>query len=176
MACAASARPLAPEDRSLPGLLAPSLRAALLRLDRVETMGSAAKRALRALAGFVGALKIKYDDIEVSVGLPLEPGVADSGDLEVDLADLLATVAEGAREHRTAVVLFIDELQYVRENELAALITAPHRSEQRRLRSRWLRLVCRSSWVEPAARSLTRSGCSSSRRSADWMPRQQRRL
>src|SRR5579872_4428434 len=42
----------APEGRSLPGLLAPALRAALIRLDRMEQAKAGAKRALRALAGF----------------------------------------------------------------------------------------------------------------------------
>jgi hypothetical protein len=55
----------APERRSLPALLAPELRQALLRLSQNEKARELARRALRGLAGFVGALKVKYDDIEV---------------------------------------------------------------------------------------------------------------
>ena len=55
----------APEQRSLPALLAPQLRQALLRLSRVEKARDLAQRGLRALAGFAGALKVKYEDIEV---------------------------------------------------------------------------------------------------------------
>lgn len=120
----------APEDRSLPSILAPVLRAALIRVDRSVAAGAAIKKALRALAGFVGALKIRYQDIEVSVGVPAEPGLADSGDLDADLTDLLVAVGEAAQERGTAVVLFIDELQYVAEEQLAALVTALHRCAQ----------------------------------------------
>lgn len=123
----------APEDRSLPALLAPALRALLLKLDRMQAAGKAVRRALSALAGFVGALKVKYGDMEVSVETSPEPGLADSGDLEADLTALFIAVAEAAGERNTAAVLFIDELQYVSEDELAALITAVHACAQRSL-------------------------------------------
>ena len=42
----------APEGRSLPALLAPELRQALLRLSQVEAAKEYAVRGLRALAGF----------------------------------------------------------------------------------------------------------------------------
>jgi hypothetical protein len=122
-----------PEKRSLPSILAGSLRTALLRLDRLAASGNLAKRAMRTLGGFVSAMKVKFGDLEFGVDLGSEPGVADSGDLEHDLAQLLSTVAEAARERRTALVLFIDELQYVEEEQLAALITALRRCAQRSL-------------------------------------------
>src|SRR6266511_1248129 len=123
----------APEERSLPALLAPALRATLLKLDQGEAMRGGLARAWRALAGFVGAMKVKYHDVEVGFDLKPEKGVADSGDLEADLADLLTSVGAAAAERRTAVVLFIDELQYVEENQLAALISALHRASQKQL-------------------------------------------
>jgi hypothetical protein len=49
------------------------------------------------------------------------------------LADLLVAVGEAAKERETAFVLGIDELQYVVESELAALISALHRVAQRQL-------------------------------------------
>lgn len=123
----------APERRSLPALLIPSLRAALLRLDRIAAAGDLAKKALRSLGGFVGAMKVKYQDIEFGVDLGEEPGTADSGDLEHDLIDLLLAVGRAAREKSTAVVFFIDELQYVEEEQFAALITALHKCAQYQL-------------------------------------------
>ena len=62
-----------------------------------------------------------------------EPGLADNGDLEHDLQALLEVVGAAAQSAATALVLFVDELQYVTEEELAALITALHRTAQRRL-------------------------------------------
>lgn len=122
-----------PEDRSLPALIAPPLRAALIKLSGGEAVQAGLKKALVALASFAGAMKVKYQDIEFAMDFKPKRGVADSGDLETDLADLLGTIGEAAVENGTAVVLFIDELQYVKEAQLAALITALHRTNQNQL-------------------------------------------
>ncbi len=123
----------APESRSLPAILAPQLRQALLRLSRNEQAKEFAQRALRGLAGFAKALKMKYADIEVGFDFEPEPGLADNGDLEHDLQALLEAAGEAAQKAGTALVMFVDELQYVEEEELAALITALHRAAQRKL-------------------------------------------
>lgn len=128
-----TARIEAPEGRSLPAMLAPELRIALLHLSRNEKAKDLATRALRGLAGFAKGLKLKYGDIEVGLDYAPEPGLADNADLEHDLQALLEVVGEAARKAGTAVVLFIDELQYVEEEQLAALITALHRATQRSL-------------------------------------------
>lgn len=122
-----------PERRSLPALLIPSLRSALLRLDKMAKAGDLAKKALRALGGFIGVMKVKYDDVEFGLDLGHEPGTADSGDLENDLIDLFMAVGRAAKEKETAVVFFIDELQYVPEDQFASLITALHRCTQAQL-------------------------------------------
>ena len=123
----------APESRSLPAILAPQLRQALLRLSRNERAKDLAQRALRGLAGFAKALKVKYADIEVGMDLEPEPGLADNGDLEHDMQALFEVVGAAAQKAGTALALFVDELQYVEEEQLAALITALHRVAQRRL-------------------------------------------
>lgn len=123
----------APESRSLPAMLAPQLRQALLRLSRNEAAKDLAHRALRGLAGFAKGLKIKYSDIEVGFDAEPEAGLADNGDLEHDLQSLLEVVGAAAQKAGTSLVLFIDELQYVEEPQLGALITALHFTTQRRL-------------------------------------------
>lgn len=123
----------APEERSLPGILAPELRHALLRLSRIEKAKELAQKGLRALAGFVKALRVSYGDIEVGLDYDPEPGLADNGDLEHDLQDLLQSVGVAAKAADTAIAIFIDELQYVEESQLAALITALHRTAQQQL-------------------------------------------
>ncbi len=120
----------APEGRSLPSMLAPQLRQALLRLSHTEKAADLAKKGLRALAGFAKGLKLKFSDIEVGFDLEPEPGLADNGDLEHDLQALLEAVGAAARAANTAVIIFIDELQYVADEELAAMITAMHRCAQ----------------------------------------------
>lgn len=123
----------APESRSLPAILAPQLRQALLRLSRNDQAKDFAQRALRGLAGFAKALKLKYEDIEVGFDFEPEPGLADNGDLEHDLQALLEVTGEAAKRAGTALAMFVDELQYVEEEQLAALITALHRTAQRSL-------------------------------------------
>ncbi len=123
----------APEDRSLPAILAPQMRGVLLRLSHRGQVKDLAERGLRALAGFAKALKVKYQDLEVGLDFAPEPGLADNGDLEHDLQTLVELLGATAQKAGTAVVMFIDELQYVGEKELAALITAMHRAAQRQL-------------------------------------------
>jgi hypothetical protein len=123
----------APENRSLPAILAPELRIALLRLSRTERTKDAAQRALRGLAGFAKALKVKYADIEVGFDFEPEAGLADNGDLEHDLQALLEAAGLAARQGQTALAIFADELQYVDEDQLAALITALHKTAQQSL-------------------------------------------
>ena len=123
----------APENRSLPALLAPTLRLALLHLSKKEAARDYAVRALRALAGFASKLKLTYADIEVGLDYDPEPGLADNGDLEGDLSTLLHQVGVTAKAAETAIVIFIDELQYVEELQLAALVSALHRCSQEQL-------------------------------------------
>ncbi len=122
-----------PEDRSLPALLAPQLRLALLRLSRIESAKQFAQRGLAALTGFVCALRVRYQDIEVGIDAEAEPGLADNGELEGDLAALLEQVGRAAAKADTALILFVDELQYVEEDQFAALIAALHRCAQQKL-------------------------------------------
>src|SRR5581483_7767949 len=123
----------APEDRSLPAMLAPELRQTLLKLSRNEKAKALAQRGLRALAGFAKSLKVKYADLEIGLDLEPEPGLADNGDLEHDLQALLQSAGEAAKQADTALAMFVDELQYVEQDQLAALITALHRTAQRQL-------------------------------------------
>ncbi len=122
-----------PERRSLPALLAPQLRSALLKLSKVESAKTSVLQALGALAGFAKRLKVKYSDLELSFDAEPIPGEADSGDLDVDLSALMERVGEAARAANTAVILFLDEVQYLPEEQFSALISALHRCTQRNL-------------------------------------------
>jgi hypothetical protein len=99
----------------------------------LQVMFQIAVRGLRALAGFASKLKVTFGDIEVGMDYDPEPGLADNGDLEHDLQALFEQVGLAAKAAGTALAVFIDELQYVEEAQLAALITAMHRTEQRQL-------------------------------------------
>ncbi len=121
------------EDKPLGPLIVPGLRTLLYDLDRVAGAGDKVKRGLAVLRSFIGALKVTVGD--VSFGLDIEPekGAADSGDIEIDLPNLLVAVAEAAEERKSAIALLIDEIQYLSHRELGALIMAMHRVQQRQL-------------------------------------------
>lgn len=121
----------APEDKPLSDLLVPTIRRILLQLDRGEGAKVKLRAALGALRSFAAAFEVKIGD--VGVGIIAPAGIADSGDLSDDLRDLLVALGEAAAERRTAVALLIDELQYVPEAQLGALIAALHRVSQRNL-------------------------------------------
>lgn len=123
----------APENKSLPAMLAPELRKALLRMSTIESAKGVSQRALRALSGFAKGLKVKFADIEVGFDFDPEPGLADNGELESDLTALLVQTGEAAKAANTVMVMFIDELQYVKESQFAALISALHRCAHLRL-------------------------------------------
>jgi ABC-type transporter Mla MlaB component len=120
----------APEGRSLPAILLPSLRSSLIRMSRTQAASASVGKAMRALASFAKVFKLKYDDVEFSIDLDPAVGIADSGDLENDLAELIQVLGETAKSKQTVIALFIDELQYVDETQLAALITALHHASQ----------------------------------------------
>lgn len=119
------------EDKHISELLIPPLRQILFSLDAMEEVSDKVKRGFRVLSSFIKGLKLKVYDIEVSVDTEL--GVADSGDLESDLGELFVAIGEAASDRSTAVAICVDELQYLEEKELSALIMAIHRVNQRNL-------------------------------------------
>lgn len=121
----------APEERSLAELLYPKIHQVLRRLSAVESAKAAAHSAMRALRGFASAFKISVGDVSISVDP--ETGIADSGNLEYDLIDIFIRTGEAARSAGCAWTLLIDELQYLSEQELSALIVALHRVSQKKL-------------------------------------------
>jgi len=121
----------APEDRKLVDLLYPKVHQILRKLSLVETAKTATHAAMRALRSFAGAFKVNVGDFEVSVDP--EPGVADSGNLEYDITELFLKVGEAAKAANKGWALLIDEVQYLSVEELAALIVAIHRINQRAL-------------------------------------------
>ena len=85
------------------------------------------RRALGALGSFTYNLP---DGTSITLNVDALAGVADSGDLSDDLTDLLVEVGRAAEDRDTGIVLAIDEVQYLRADELAALISAIHRTVQ----------------------------------------------
>ncbi len=121
------------EDKPLGPLIAPYLRSLFYDLDRIAGAGDKVRRGLRVLRSFVGVLKLSYEDVTLGLDVDPEKGLADSGDLEIDLPHLFVALGEAAQERGSAVALFIDEIQYFDQRELGALIMAMHKIQQLQL-------------------------------------------
>lgn len=121
------------EDKPLAALLTPHLRRLLFELDRMAGLSEKVRRGLGVLKSFVSGIKIKVLEVEFGLDIDPERGTADSGDLEVDLSNLFIAVAEAAQDRAKAIALLIDEIQYLSERELSALIMAMHKMQQRQL-------------------------------------------
>ena len=108
--------------------LAPQLQHILHRLDRLKKAGAELQRAFGSLRSFASMFKATVADIDFS--LAATPA---TGDLIIDLTDLFVAIAEAAKKRDTAIVLLIDEIQYLKKSDLSALIMAMHKMAQRQL-------------------------------------------
>jgi hypothetical protein len=72
-------------------------------------------------------------ELSLKLGVDASVGQGDSGELSVDLTALFIAVAEAARENGRAVLIAIDELQYLSEEQLSAIFVALHRTTQLQL-------------------------------------------
>jgi hypothetical protein len=112
--------------------LARECKSALLRISPKARWSDRARRA----AGVIRSFTIAVDpDGRITAGLDTNPeeGAADSGDLVADLTELLVAFGEAAADHKTGVVLLLDEIQFLRREQLEAIIAAIHKTVQYRL-------------------------------------------
>ena len=120
----------APEGQALAEYLSPALKGTLMQLSRVEAAREYAARAMGALRGFASVFKVSLGDVDLGVS---EPKAADSGNVEVDLPELLVRTARAARAAGGSVALLIDEVQYLSRRDLRALIVSLHKVSQKGL-------------------------------------------
>lgn len=121
------------EEKALGPLIAAPLKAVFFDLDRMAQTGDRVKRGLRVLRSFLGGLKVKVGELEIGLDIEPETGAADSGDIEIDLPNVFEALGEAAKEKNSAVAILIDEIQYLSQKELGAIIMAMHRMQQRQL-------------------------------------------
>ncbi len=109
------------------------VRKALLRLRVRHRVRDGAKRALGVLSAFT--IRYQIPDAGINLALEADPasGRADTGVLDEDLAGLFIEVGGVARDDGIGVLLMIDEVQYLSQTDLAALIIGLHRVSQEQL-------------------------------------------
>jgi hypothetical protein len=121
------------EQKPLGELVFPALRSLLYELDRMAGVSNKVKRGLAVLGNFIGSIKLTVGDVALGMDIEAAKGTADSGDLEIDLPNLFVAIAEAAEERQTAVAILIDEIQYLSQKELGAIIMAMHKIQQKQL-------------------------------------------
>lgn len=105
--------------------LARSLVTTGRRLQRTKAAASAAADALRTISSF----NVSVAGFEF--GVEREVGRADSGNLEVDLEELVQDLIPALRKAGSVLAFFVDEMQDLDQEFLAALIAVQHRANQR---------------------------------------------
>lgn len=122
----------APEQASLAKLIIPEMRRILRSLSTVEAAKHLAAKGLRGLRNFASILKIEISGIGIGIegATDPEPGLADSGDIQFDLPELFVLLGEAAKSAGKGWLLLIDEIQYLNENDLSALIVSLHKVSQ----------------------------------------------
>ena len=118
----------APEGESLARLLYPEMRKVMRSLSNTEAARQIASRGLRGLRSFAALFKIAVAGVDI--GVEPEPGLADTGDLQYDLPDLFRMIGGAAQAADKGWILLIDEVQYLSEADLSALIVALHAMSQ----------------------------------------------
>lgn len=103
----------------------------LRKLSAIENMKDKVQRGFSVLKSFLSNFSFEYEGF--TVGIDPEIGSADSGVLEADLTELFVAIGELAREAKRPWTLLIDEVQYLAKSELAALIVALHKCNQKNL-------------------------------------------
>ena len=111
-------------------LMAQLVRRLLLALSPGKRMREHARAAVALFKAFT--LKMP-GALEIQVDIDPATGRADSGDLGEDLTDLLVGLGRAAAEHDAGVALLVDEIQFLKQPELGALIAALHRTAQQAL-------------------------------------------
>ncbi len=115
-----------------------SIAFSIQKLIKQMSMKEQAKVFLNRAFSVLKAFRITYspdgamgfelkDDVDAAVG------VSDTGNFQNDLTELFVSMGTLAQKNGNAVCLFIDEIQYLKEDEFEALIAAIHRVNQKGL-------------------------------------------
>ncbi|MDJ1372688.1 ATP-binding protein [Gulosibacter molinativorax] len=105
------------------------LRGALLRLSPRKRWDEWAQRAGEALSAF--ALSVdQTGTFSLSWDVPPAEGIADHGDIALDLIDVLVAIGKAAQNREKGLAILIDEIQFLSTPQLEALIQSINRTVQ----------------------------------------------
>jgi hypothetical protein len=117
------------EGEDLRRIVAKLCHRALRDLSKRRAAGAAVRRAFGVLKAF--AFTLEADGRwHFNIDFDAVKGVADSGDPEVDIVELLGEVGRAAGEHGEGVLLLLDEMQFLGKADLSLLAKAVHQISQ----------------------------------------------
>jgi hypothetical protein len=122
------ARPDNAGAQSARRILAREITTQARQLSRRKAITDRVRTALQSVTAF----NIKVGASGIDLGVELEAGRADSGDIEVDLPELVQDLCAALQEDGSAFGLFIDEVQDLDPLLLRALLVTQHQAGQRR--------------------------------------------
>lgn len=111
-------------------VIANFIRKILLKISKLE---NAKAKLIKALGVFKAFSVSIPDGPEFKIDVDAIVGEADSGNFETDLTDLFLNIGQAAKEEGKFVCILIDETQYLKEKDMAALIAACHKISQKSL-------------------------------------------
>lgn len=114
-------------DRSFQYQMALHIYKLINRLSLLKNIESHIKKALSILKAFT----IKYGCDDISIEVNPANGISDTGNLANDMTELFLALGVIAQKQNKGVVLFIDEIQYIKDDEFEALMEAIHRTNQK---------------------------------------------
>ena len=109
--------------------VAASLNVSLRQIQGKNLKGPLRDRALRTFKSF-SLTASPNGSLSVGIELAADRGRADTGSLPADLTDLALDLGDAAIELDCGVALFIDEMQHLDKDELAAVCQACHEAGQ----------------------------------------------
>lgn len=118
---------IAERDRSFQYQIALHIYKLINRLSLLKNIESHIKKALSILKAFT----IKYGCDDISIEVNSANGISDTGNLANDMTELFLALGVIAQKQNKGVVLFIDEIQYIKDDEFEALMEAIHRTNQK---------------------------------------------
>lgn len=95
------------------------------KVEKIKNIFEAAKNSLQSFT-------LTYTTGENSISVEMNKKLGEMM-LQSNLVELLLNLGRLAKESKNTIIYFIDEIQYAKQNELEALITAQHRINQERL-------------------------------------------
>lgn len=108
--------------------LALRLKEALSLIDYASKVKSSVNYAFSVLKNFIKAFSINLGEFGISV--EMQPSAASSGNMELDLSEVLLACARAAQDSSTALGLYIDEFQNLDIEATRGIIVALHRAAQ----------------------------------------------